>query len=154
LQASGYLSVLPRADVEELADNALVYSSCHLRRLQPDSAAHVVEETVEWWRLMDAILRHAAGGAPVGAMAHIAALQEMVLDQGDRDAHGAAGVPLPAAPPPSVAAALAGGFLPCLERLLRRTGADFNSREAVMVERLLGRSNCPQWLFALLAYGE
>ncbi|PNH03082.1 hypothetical protein TSOC_010878 [Tetrabaena socialis] len=72
------------------------------------------------------------------------------------------GAPLPASPPPSWADALAGGWLPCLERLLRRGGEDPVGLEARLAMgslalRLPDVEPCTlTWrhLAVLLAYGE
>ncbi|PNH09335.1 hypothetical protein TSOC_004073 [Tetrabaena socialis] len=71
------------------------------------------------------------------------------------------GAPLPASPPLSWADALAGGWLPCLERLLRRGGEDPAGPETRLAVRaiacLLGwEPFTPAWrhLAVLLAYGE
>ncbi|PNH01055.1 hypothetical protein TSOC_013102 [Tetrabaena socialis] len=73
------------------------------------------------------------------------------------------GAPLPDSPPPSWEPALAGGWLPCLERLLRRGGEDPAGPELVLSFPALvymeGAAviGCPlAWrhLAVLLAYGE
>ncbi|PNH03168.1 Vacuolar proton ATPase a3 [Tetrabaena socialis] len=73
------------------------------------------------------------------------------------------GAPMPDSPPPSWEPALAGGWLPCLERLLRRGGEDPAGPELVLSSfaLLLKESatvvDCPMaWrhLAVLLAYGE
>ncbi|PNH03167.1 hypothetical protein TSOC_010803 [Tetrabaena socialis] len=73
------------------------------------------------------------------------------------------GAPMPDSPPPSWEPALAGGWLPCLERLLRRGGEDPAGPELVLSSSalLLKESatvvDCPMaWrhLAVLLAYGE
>ncbi|PNH05236.1 hypothetical protein TSOC_008516 [Tetrabaena socialis] len=64
------------------------------------------------------------------------------------------GGPLPSAAPPETAAALAGGILPCLERLLRRAGEEPSSPESDVVKAML-RCECTWQLWPLLlAYGE
>ncbi|PNH03607.1 Pumilio 3 [Tetrabaena socialis] len=73
------------------------------------------------------------------------------------------GAPLPDSPPPSWEPALAGGWLPCLERLLRRGGEDPAGPELMLSTSVLCLkdkatvSDCPMaWrhLAVLLAYGE
>ncbi|PNH11940.1 hypothetical protein TSOC_001152 [Tetrabaena socialis] len=73
------------------------------------------------------------------------------------------GAPLPPSPPPSWAAALAGGWLPCLERLLRRGGDKPSGPEAslaasaLFLRKLTPVMDCLMtWRHAtaLLAYGE
>ncbi|PNH03601.1 hypothetical protein TSOC_010327 [Tetrabaena socialis] len=73
------------------------------------------------------------------------------------------GAPLPDSPPPSWADALAGGWLPCLERLLRRGGEDpagpelqLSSSTLFINERtaLIDWSMSWRHLAVLLAYGE
>ncbi|GFR50270.1 hypothetical protein Agub_g12457, partial [Astrephomene gubernaculifera] len=63
--------------------------------------------------------------------------------------------PLPSTPPPMLAAALAGGMLPCLERLLRRAGEATKCPEADFLIGLLAEDKGDPSLFlSLLAYGE
>ncbi|PNH07701.1 hypothetical protein TSOC_005858 [Tetrabaena socialis] len=64
------------------------------------------------------------------------------------------GEPLPPAPPPAIAAVLAGGLLPCLERLLRRTGEEPDGLESAVVEALLNQENTWHRWAPLLKYGE
>ncbi|PNH03742.1 hypothetical protein TSOC_010174 [Tetrabaena socialis] len=64
------------------------------------------------------------------------------------------GEPLPPAPPPVFAVALAGGVLPCVERLLRRAGEAPLCPEARLAEGLLYHATSGPLLVALLAYGE
>ncbi|PNH09237.1 hypothetical protein TSOC_004149 [Tetrabaena socialis] len=72
------------------------------------------------------------------------------------------GAPLPASPLPSWADALAGGWLPCLERLLRRDGEDLAGPEARFAVDSLAfclpdveQSTLAWWhLAVLLACGE
>ncbi len=79
---------------------------------------------------------------------------------------------LPAAPPSSLAAALSGGLLPCLERLVRRAGAaaaaaappgcspalfphlDPSATEQLLLQFLLTKYDRQPYLVWLLAYGE
>ncbi|KAG2493408.1 hypothetical protein HYH03_008534 [Edaphochlamys debaryana] len=63
---------------------------------------------------------------------------------------------LPAEPPPPVAAALAGGTLPFLERLLRRAGGAPRGLEAALALRVAAGTRRGTWRHAsvLLAYGE
>ncbi|KAG2486377.1 hypothetical protein HYH03_014957 [Edaphochlamys debaryana] len=60
----------------------------------------------------------------------------------------------PAEAPPHVAAALAGGALPFLERLLRRAGEEPEGLEAGIVAHTLENSGYWEGLVPLLAYGE
>ncbi|PNH07182.1 hypothetical protein TSOC_006415 [Tetrabaena socialis] len=62
--------------------------------------------------------------------------------------------PLPAAAPPALAAALAGGVLPCLERLLRRAGEEQHGPEADVWQALGEQSGTRHLWTQLLAYGE
>ncbi|PNH09336.1 hypothetical protein TSOC_004070 [Tetrabaena socialis] len=72
------------------------------------------------------------------------------------------GAPLPASPPPSWADALVGGWLPCLERLLRCGGEDPAGLEAILALNSLAfcvpavQPGPLTWrhLAVLLAYGE
>ncbi|PNH05402.1 hypothetical protein TSOC_008336 [Tetrabaena socialis] len=64
------------------------------------------------------------------------------------------GAPLPAMAPPAIAVAVAGGVLPCLERLLRRTAEEPGSPESVVVKAMLRCERSWQLWYLLLAYGE
>ncbi|GFR44844.1 hypothetical protein Agub_g6187 [Astrephomene gubernaculifera] len=149
-RGSGLEAILPCTLVGMTGVFTLHVAFQHLRPLQHDSAAHVAREVLAWWSLVEGVVRHALC-APACMVERLAVYLEGTIGA---TARWGQGVPLPAAPPPGVAAALAGGFLPCLERLLRRTGVDFHNLETVLANALLGRSNSPQWLIALLAYGE
>ncbi|PNH08883.1 hypothetical protein TSOC_004546 [Tetrabaena socialis] len=61
---------------------------------------------------------------------------------------------LPAAPPPRLAAALAGGLLPSLERLLRRAGEEPDGQESMVVRGMLDAEQPGNLWAHLLAYGE
>lgn len=63
--------------------------------------------------------------------------------------HSAAGE-FPARAPPLVAAVLAGGYLPCLERLLRRSEQDPQGSEAQLLSQLL--QSWPQLLWRALPW--
>ncbi|GFR44769.1 hypothetical protein Agub_g6100 [Astrephomene gubernaculifera] len=148
-------AVLPLQDVPEVATEALRVASHHLRPLQPDSAPQSVEEVVQWWRLAESVVRHAVRGARRGVSEQLAAEMSERLARGAR-------LPcsLAEGPSPEVAAALAGGFLPCLERLLRRAGEEptssssgSSSPEAALLCGLLD-ARTQGCLVSLLVYGQ
>ncbi|PNH06894.1 hypothetical protein TSOC_006694 [Tetrabaena socialis] len=62
--------------------------------------------------------------------------------------------PLPPAPPPCLAAAVAGGLLPCLERLLRRAGEEPDGPESLVMGALLREGHTWHVWAHLLEYGE
>ncbi|PNH02467.1 hypothetical protein TSOC_011552 [Tetrabaena socialis] len=118
-------------------------------RLVADPPAWAAEAGVECWRLVAAVL---------GRNALCWASLDQLQDWGDALLGMVpllpAGEPLPPAPPPDVAVVLAGGLLPCLERLLRRAGEERDGPESAVVGAL--RRYGPTWqLWAhLLEYGE
>ncbi|PNH11168.1 hypothetical protein TSOC_002018 [Tetrabaena socialis] len=61
---------------------------------------------------------------------------------------------LPPAPPPALAAVLAAGLLPCLERLLRRAGEKPDGPESVVVAALLRGEHAWHLWAQLLEYGD
>ncbi|PNH01880.1 hypothetical protein TSOC_012198 [Tetrabaena socialis] len=65
-----------------------------------------------------------------------------------------AGEPLPPAPPPGLAAVLAGGLLPCLERLLRRACEEPDGPESAVMGALLSEGHTWRLWAHLLEYGE
>ncbi|PNH05233.1 hypothetical protein TSOC_008523 [Tetrabaena socialis] len=64
------------------------------------------------------------------------------------------GEPLPSDTPPVIAAMLAGGVLPCLERLLRRAGEEPLGPESALVRTVLRCDKAWDLWSRLLAYGE
>ncbi|KXZ45650.1 hypothetical protein GPECTOR_52g5 [Gonium pectorale] len=120
----------------------------------PESHSLRVADMAGWWRLAAAITADVLPYAtPDG---HVPALGGMLVLPGGRllVEHGT--LSLPAEPPPKVAAALEGGLLRCLERLMRRAGRDPQSLEAAMLRSLGGLGDRSFWsyLMPLLAYGE
>ncbi|PNH02472.1 hypothetical protein TSOC_011549 [Tetrabaena socialis] len=118
-------------------------------RLGADPPAWAVEAGVECWRLVAATL---------GRNALCWANPDLLQSWGDTLLGMVpllpAGEPLPPAPPPDVAAVLAGGLLPCLERLLRRAGEEPEGPESAVVEKLLRQEHTLQLWAHLLEYGE
>ncbi|KXZ48228.1 hypothetical protein GPECTOR_29g132 [Gonium pectorale] len=111
-------------------------------------------ETAGWWQLAAAIVADVLPYAT--ADAHLTALGGLLhLPQGRLLARRGV-LSLPPKPPPEVAAALEGGLLRCLERLLRRAGRDPQGREVAMLRRLgrLGDGSLWPYLAPLMAYGE
>ncbi|PNH10026.1 hypothetical protein TSOC_003275 [Tetrabaena socialis] len=116
--------------------------------LQPDGWAAAAG--AELWRLVDAAMRE---GLQLGRNNEELRLLGSNLSCGWQ-AVLAEGEPLPPAPPPVFAVALAGGVLPCVERLLRRAGEGPLGPEASFAEGLLQQGIRGPFLVALLAYGE
>ncbi|PNH10029.1 hypothetical protein TSOC_003276 [Tetrabaena socialis] len=117
--------------------------------LQPDGWA--AEAGAELWRLVAAATRRSL---QLVTDSEGLSLFGSELSQG-LEAVLADGEPLPPAPPPVFAVALAGGVLPCVERLLRRAGEAPLGPEASFAEGLLQHEAVSgPFLVALLAYGE
>ncbi|KAG2501484.1 hypothetical protein HYH03_001262 [Edaphochlamys debaryana] len=118
------------------------------------------------WRLAAALARHEVLGegatlverGSVGECLGSAALARMMQAcreaAGFADAGGRGCWRFPAEPPPEVAAALAGGALPFLERLLRRAGTAPEGLEGVALAYLGKGSGGLDCALPLLAYGE
>ncbi|KXZ45945.1 hypothetical protein GPECTOR_49g529 [Gonium pectorale] len=86
--------------------------------------------------------------------AAVPAAAEEEEEEKEEEAHRLRGEGLPPdAPPPLLAAALCGGVVPCLERLLRRAGRAPDGLEAAIVRSWCGK-RADGLLAALLAYGE
>ncbi|PNH12905.1 hypothetical protein TSOC_000096 [Tetrabaena socialis] len=152
-RAGGARLVVPRDKVVAVAQGALDPAWRLLReRLAANPPAWAQEAGVECWRLVAALLgqnmlRTAGPASPMTSLTGRELLHRWVplLPTGE---------PLPSAPPPGLAAVLAGGLLPCLERLLRRGGAEPNGPESLVLGALL-RSDHAWHLWAhLLEYGE
>ncbi|KXZ50028.1 hypothetical protein GPECTOR_18g180 [Gonium pectorale] len=155
----GLAAAVPRRivaaeDVFIVAMDALVYSWPFLPRPagMPEREPHRVAEAAGWWRLAAAI---AADVLPY------ANADELLEDLGQNldlpvgrllVCHCA--LSLPPEPPLEVAAALDGGLLRCLERLLRRAGRAPGGPEAAVVRALGCLGSFWSYLMPLLAYGE
>ncbi|GFR44815.1 hypothetical protein Agub_g6152 [Astrephomene gubernaculifera] len=150
------LVILPRASVTEVAVKSLLAASAKLQRLQADSPARLVQEVVEWWQLVDAVLRHAMSdpGEHVQELGEV--LANGLIHSLPRSIDGGSCTlpPLSSSAPPMAAAALAGGVLPCLERTFRRAGADPSGPEMALVGSLLGVGGASMALVGLLVHGE
>ncbi|PNH02902.1 hypothetical protein TSOC_011074 [Tetrabaena socialis] len=117
--------------------------------LDADPPAWAVEAGVECWRLVAAALgRNALCWASTDELQDWggALLAWIVLLP--------YGVPFPAAAPSALAAVLAGGLLPCLERLLRRAGEEPDGPESAVVGALLREGHAWHLWAHLLEYGE
>ncbi|KXZ45628.1 hypothetical protein GPECTOR_52g3 [Gonium pectorale] len=110
-------------------------------------------EAAGWWRLAAAIAADALPHAPDGQADMLGDLLD--LPEG-RLLVCRGALSLPPEPPPEVAAALEGGLLRCLERLMRRAGRDPQGPEAAVLRSLGGLGDRSFWsyLMPLLAYGE
>ncbi|PNH08888.1 hypothetical protein TSOC_004543 [Tetrabaena socialis] len=144
--------LLGSEDVHTVAHGSLEYA-WHLLcgRLAADPPAWAAEAGAECWRLVAAALgRNVLQWASpeqlhvVGEWLRCAPRLEM-LQPDER---------LPPAPPPGLAAALAGGLLPSLERLLRRAGEEPDGQESMVVRGMLGAAQPGNLWAHLLAYGE
>ncbi|KXZ48304.1 hypothetical protein GPECTOR_29g79 [Gonium pectorale] len=152
---------VPQEAVVPLAADALRAAWHYLalpRAVAQAVSAAAVAEAADWWRLAAAVVDRAAPCSTGDAG------RPDLLSLGDRLAV-AWGLPpdcvvlsLPAEPPPTLAAALDGGLLRCLERLMRRAGRYPQRPEATLLQRLVQRVRQSQsvwsYLAPLLAYGE
>ncbi|PNH02338.1 hypothetical protein TSOC_011693 [Tetrabaena socialis] len=145
------LLLLPMHDTAELVMGSVSVAWRLLAEalaLQPDGWAAAAG--AELWRLMDAETRR---GLQWGI--NNEELRWLGSELSWRlGAVLADGKPLPPAPPPVFAVALAGGVLPCVERLLRRAGEAPLGPEVGFAEGLLQQGTRGPFLAALLAYGE
>ncbi|PNH07473.1 Trafficking protein particle complex subunit 8 [Tetrabaena socialis] len=119
-------------------------------RLAADPPAWAAEAGAECWRLVAAALgRNVLQWASPGQLRLVGKwLRAPRLEMLQPDER------LPAAPPPRLAAALAGGLLPSLERLLRRAGEEPDGQESMVVRGMLGAAQPGNLWAHLLAYGE
>ncbi|PNH10025.1 hypothetical protein TSOC_003272 [Tetrabaena socialis] len=143
------LLLLSKEDVDVVALATIGTAWSQLQEalaLQPDGWAS--EAGARLWRLVDAAMREG-----MGADNEQLRLLGSTLSC-EFDAVLVEGEPLPPAAPPVFAVALAGGVLPCVERLLRRAGEAPLGPEASFAEGLLQQGTRGPFLAALLAYGE
>ncbi|PNH04588.1 hypothetical protein TSOC_009227 [Tetrabaena socialis] len=154
--------VIGRENVVVVAHEALGIALRLLRgRLVADPPAWAVEAGVECWRLVAASTRRNMLRWSECEEQEVICLEDVdrLRWLGERLLHEwvpllPPGQPLPPAPPPGLAAALAGGLLPCLERLLRRADEEPHGPESAVVSALLRRHHTwPLWAH-LLEYGE
>ncbi|PNH09472.1 hypothetical protein TSOC_003886 [Tetrabaena socialis] len=152
--AGGARLVVPRSRVLLAAKGSLNLAWRLLRqRLAANAPAWAEEAGVECWRLVAAFLGQnvlrstdPASLEPCEVGEQLLLLEWVPLLP--------AGELLPPAPPPALAAALAGGLLPCLERLLRRAGEEPDGPESAMVSPLLREGQAWRLWGPLLEYGE
>ncbi|PNH06898.1 hypothetical protein TSOC_006690 [Tetrabaena socialis] len=145
--------MVPRDKVILVAFGSLEVAWRLLRvRLTAHPPAWAKEAGVECWRLVAAVL-----GQNMLRTADPASLLPCWVD--GQPLHRwvpllPAGEPLPPTPPPGLAVVLAGGFLPCLERLLRRAGEEPDGPESVVMGALLRDGHTWHVWAHLLEYGE
>ncbi|PNH03699.1 hypothetical protein TSOC_010214 [Tetrabaena socialis] len=149
--AGGARMVVPRERVALMARRSVEAAWCLLReRRIANPPAWAEAAGVECWRLKAATLgRNIVRWADRNELGLV----------GAQLLHGwvpllPAGEPLPPAPPPDLAAVLAGGLLPCLERLLRRAGEEPDGPESTVVAALLREGHTWHQWAPLLEYGE
>ncbi|PNH09331.1 hypothetical protein TSOC_004055 [Tetrabaena socialis] len=115
------------------------------------TSAALAEAEAAWWRLAVDVATHCARWAHPKDLRPLAEL--LCFDSGPIPPHTHG--PLPAAVPPVLAAALAGGLLPLWERLLRCAGRRPDCREASLLLKSLGTDAYSHERFCnMLAYGE
>ncbi|KXZ54036.1 hypothetical protein GPECTOR_5g145 [Gonium pectorale] len=115
-----------------------------------------VAEAVGWWRLAAAVATEAL---PYMSNAVHTGSLGVVLSCADWSAEVFRGtLALPPQPPPMLAAALDGGLLPCLERLMRRAGRNPQGPDAAVLRSLCYKAGSRMGFWAycapLLAYGD
>ncbi|PNH10027.1 hypothetical protein TSOC_003274 [Tetrabaena socialis] len=143
------LLLLSRQDVDKVALTSISTAWRQLQEalaLQPDGWAS--EAGAQLWRLVDAAMREGMGADNVQLRqlgSNLSCEFEAVLAKGE---------PLPPVLPPMLAVVLAGGVLPCVERMLRRAGEAPLGPEASFAEGFLHQAISGPFLVALLAYGE
>ncbi|PNH09328.1 hypothetical protein TSOC_004050 [Tetrabaena socialis] len=115
--------------------------------MDADALAAMAEAEAAWWRLAVDVTTHYVQWALPRDLRSLADL--LSCEWGPLPTDGV----LPAAAPPAVAAALAGGLLPLWERLLRHAGRDQLSEEATLLTCMLARRANLENLGNLLAYG-
>ncbi|PNH08886.1 hypothetical protein TSOC_004545 [Tetrabaena socialis] len=138
-------------DVHSVAHDSLEYAWRLLcERPAADPPAWAAEAGAECWRLVAAALgRNVLHWASPGRLRLVGEwLRAPRLEMLQPDER------LPPAPPPRLAAALAGGLLPSLERLLRRAGEEPDGQESMVVRGMLGAAQPGNLWAHLLAYGE
>ncbi|KXZ51595.1 hypothetical protein GPECTOR_12g559 [Gonium pectorale] len=146
--------IIAAGDVLMVALDALECSAPFLRRPVgvPETDSVRAAEAAGWWRLAAAIvaeiLPHAVAAVHAVTLGRIINLPEgrLLVRSG--------ALPLPPEPPPEVAAALDGGLLRCLERLMRRAVLAPEGLEAATLRALGSPGGLWPYLAPLLAYGE
>ncbi|PNG99776.1 hypothetical protein TSOC_014440, partial [Tetrabaena socialis] len=125
------------------------------RRLVSDQQAAAIatpaalaEAEAAWWRLAVDAAAHCARLASPETVGPLAEL--LCFDSGPLPKDG----PRPAAAPPVLAPALAGGLLPLWEQLLRCTGRQPDCPEASLLFKLLGTATSHERFCNMLVYGE
>ncbi|KXZ48301.1 hypothetical protein GPECTOR_29g76 [Gonium pectorale] len=128
------------------------------RAITEAASGSAVAEAADWWRLAAAVVDWAVpcstgdAGRPdlvsfgVGLATVLGLLPDCDM------------LSLSAEPPPTIAAALDGGLLRCLELMMRRAGRNPQGPEATLLQGLVhhdcGRQSFWSYLAPLLAYGE
>ncbi|KXZ45661.1 hypothetical protein GPECTOR_52g6 [Gonium pectorale] len=151
--------LMPGPMVAQVAIDALQVAWLSLALIRPTAAASVaaVAEAARWWRLAVAVAADVVPYMSSSREPVMLGLQMSWLRWAAKDGL----LSLPAEPPPETAAALEGGLLRCLERLMRRAGRDPQGQEAavlreVYMQALCARNGMGFWSYVapLLAYGE
>ncbi|KXZ49281.1 hypothetical protein GPECTOR_22g875 [Gonium pectorale] len=147
--------IVPAPAVFSVALQALQAAQRHLLLETRPEAEGAVAEAAGWWRLVAVV---AADVLPHGTLAaELKAFGDLLIVSEWESAVDDGVLSLPPEAPLDTAAALEGGLLRCLERLLRRAGRDPQGPESVVVVRALrGLADGSLWPFVarLLAYGE
>ncbi|KXZ50072.1 hypothetical protein GPECTOR_18g50 [Gonium pectorale] len=147
-------------NVFPLAAEALHAAWHHLslpRAVAQAASGAAVAEAADWWRLVAAVVDWAVP-CSVGVLSDMFSFGgRLAVDWESLPGYDV--LSLPSKPPPVVAAALDGGLLRCLERLMRRAGRDPQGPEATLLQGLAHRLPKIQghafwsYLAPLLAYG-
>ncbi|PNH00474.1 hypothetical protein TSOC_013699, partial [Tetrabaena socialis] len=149
--AAGPGMVVPREDVHQCAAEILPKIVDLIRPLLAAGAPHwVAEAGADCWRLLVAVMSRPVLRVAITQNLEWLWAQMLLLWVPPL----LPGEPLPSETPPVIAAMLAGGVLPCLERLLRRAGEEPLGPESAPVRAVLRCDKAWDLWSRLLAYGE
>ncbi|KXZ49999.1 hypothetical protein GPECTOR_18g154 [Gonium pectorale] len=151
------LRVLSARDAFSIALQALQCARRFLLLGARPEAEGAVAEAAGWWRLVAAVAADVLPHADLAS--ELTAFEGLMADAGWETVVVDGVFALPSEPPPALAAALDGGLLRCLERLLRRAGRAPDGPEAAVVRAVVGYRSADldrfaAFLLPLLAYGE